>query len=155
MPFGGAGPLHAAALAERLGISRVLCPRASGVLSAVGLAAAPPRRDVARTLLIEVGERSEELLEQARSELLEQALAELGESPARVRLRHELRYRGQSFELPVQEERIPPRRNRDSSRPRCGGLRRRTSGPLRIPRMMMRRSSWSICASRSGRHRRS
>src|SRR5205085_5135528 len=52
MPFGGAGPLHAAALAGRLGISRVLCPRASGVLSALGLAAAAPRRDVARTLLL-------------------------------------------------------------------------------------------------------
>ncbi len=107
MPFGGAGPLHAAALAEGLGISRILCPRASGVLSAVGLAAAPPRRDVARTLMIELGEGSEGRLEEARSELLGQALAELGEPPARVRMRHELRYRGQSFELPVEEERRP------------------------------------------------
>ena len=40
MPFGGAGPLHAAALAQELGIARVLCPRASGVLCALGLAAA-------------------------------------------------------------------------------------------------------------------
>ena len=43
MPFGGAGPLHAAALAEQLGISRVLCPRASGVLSR----ARPRRRGAA------------------------------------------------------------------------------------------------------------
>ncbi|MGH2865327.1 MAG: hydantoinase/oxoprolinase family protein, partial [Solirubrobacteraceae bacterium] len=38
MPFGGAGPLHAASLARQLGISRVLCPRACGVLCALGLA---------------------------------------------------------------------------------------------------------------------
>ena len=52
LPFGGAGPLHAAALAEQLGISRLLCPRASGVLSALGLAAAAPRRDHARSVLL-------------------------------------------------------------------------------------------------------
>ena len=34
MPFGGAGSMHAAALADELGIERILCPRASGVLSA-------------------------------------------------------------------------------------------------------------------------
>ena len=55
MPFGGAGPLHAVALARALGISRVLCPRASGVLSALGLAAAAPRRDVARTVMLDRG----------------------------------------------------------------------------------------------------
>jgi N-methylhydantoinase A len=43
--FGGAGPLHACALAEELGVERVLVPRASGVLSALGLAVADLRRD--------------------------------------------------------------------------------------------------------------
>ena len=52
MPFGGAGPLHAAALARELGIERILCPRASGVLCALGLAAAAPRRDVSRTVML-------------------------------------------------------------------------------------------------------
>ena len=52
MPFGGAGPLHAAALARELGIRAVLCPRASGVLCALGLAAAAPRRDAARTVML-------------------------------------------------------------------------------------------------------
>ena len=51
LAFGGAGPLHAAALAEELGIDRILCPLASGVLSAVGLAAAAPRRDASRTVM--------------------------------------------------------------------------------------------------------
>jgi N-methylhydantoinase A len=52
MPFGGAGPSHACAMARELGIRRVLCPRASGVLSALGLAAAAPRHDVSRTVML-------------------------------------------------------------------------------------------------------
>jgi N-methylhydantoinase A len=105
MPFGGAGGLHAAALADGLGISRVLFPRASGVLSALGLAAAAPRRDAARTVMLTGAELDGPALEQARGELLAEASAELGEEPRRARVRHELRYRGQSFELPVDEER--------------------------------------------------
>ena len=52
MPFGGAGPMHAAALADELGMDRILCPRASGVLSALGLIASDRRRDTARTVLL-------------------------------------------------------------------------------------------------------
>ena len=52
MPFGGAGPMHAAALAAELGIDRILCPRASGVLSALGLIASERRRDTARTVML-------------------------------------------------------------------------------------------------------
>ena len=52
MPFGGAGPMHAAALADELGMSRLLCPRASGVLSALGLIASDRRRDTARTVML-------------------------------------------------------------------------------------------------------
>jgi N-methylhydantoinase A len=110
MPFGGAGPLHAAALARALGISRVLCPRASGVLCALGLAAAAPRRDVARTVMLG-GPRGRPLstqhLSDERESLIAQAGAALSIAPARVRVRHELRYRGQSFELSVEEELAP------------------------------------------------
>ena len=52
MPFGGAGPMHAAAIAAELGIERILCPRASGVLSALGLLASERRRDTARTVML-------------------------------------------------------------------------------------------------------
>ncbi|HVA19056.1 MAG TPA: hydantoinase/oxoprolinase family protein [Solirubrobacteraceae bacterium] len=104
MPFGGAGPLHATALAEQLGITRVLCPRTSGVLCALGLAAAAPRRDVARTVMLRGDQLSSERLLELRAELLQQASTALACAPARVRVRHELRYRGQSFELPVEEE---------------------------------------------------
>jgi N-methylhydantoinase A len=104
MPFGGAGPLHAAALAEELGIERILCPRASGVLSALGLAAAAPRRDVSRTLMLGGESLAAERLQRERRALVEEACAALAMPAERVRMRHELRYRGQSFELAVDEE---------------------------------------------------
>ncbi len=104
MPFGGAGPLHAAALARELGISRVLCPRACGVLCALGLAAAAPRRDVARTVLLRASSLTVERLSSEREALIAEASAALESTPSRVRVRHELRYRGQSFELSVEEE---------------------------------------------------
>ncbi|MGK2928372.1 MAG: hydantoinase/oxoprolinase family protein [Acidimicrobiales bacterium] len=47
--FGGAGPLHACALADAMGMATVVVPARAGVLSAVGLLAAPPRREVVRS----------------------------------------------------------------------------------------------------------
>jgi len=107
MAFGGAGPLHAAALARELGIARVLCPRASGVLCALGLAAAAPRRDAARTVMLTGASLSAQRLSHARDTLIAEAVGALARAPVRVRVRHELRYRGQSFELPVDEELAP------------------------------------------------
>jgi N-methylhydantoinase A len=110
MAFGGAGPLHAAALARQLGITRVLCPRASGVLCALGLAAAAPRRDAARTVMLggsHDGSLSPQRLSDARDALIAEASAALSMPPSRVRVRYELRYHGQSFELPVDEEPAP------------------------------------------------
>src|SRR4051794_31332392 len=92
LAFGGAGGLHAAAIADELGIERVLCPRASGVLSALGLAVAERRADARRTVL--GGEPPTE-------ELAAEARAALGDDDAEVRVAHDLRYRGQSFELTV------------------------------------------------------
>jgi N-methylhydantoinase A len=111
MAFGGAGPLHAAALARALGISRVLCPRASGVLCALGLAAAAPRRDVARTVMLGVAggaPLSAARLSAERDALIAEVREALSGPVSRIRVRHELRYRGQSFELSVDEE-IDPR----------------------------------------------
>jgi N-methylhydantoinase A len=107
MPFGGAGPLHAVALARELGVSRVLCPRASGVLCALGLAAAAPRRDAARTVMLDGASLSPERLARERATLITEARAGLASDVHRVRVRHELRYRGQSFELAVDEELEP------------------------------------------------
>ncbi len=48
---GGAGPVHAIEVAQKLGISKVIVPPSAGVASAGGLLVAPPRMDFARSLL--------------------------------------------------------------------------------------------------------
>jgi N-methylhydantoinase A len=117
MPFGGAGPLHACGLAQELGIARILCPRASGVLCALGLAAGAPRRDVSRTVMLRGETFTKDRTARARGELLERAGAALGtgsdpeagrEPHPRSRTTYELRYRGQSFELDVESDSVEP-----------------------------------------------
>jgi len=104
MPFGGAGPLHAASMAAELGIGRVLCPRACGVLSALGLAAAAPRRDAARTVMLSGAAFTDERVKRELEALIERAAGELEVPASRVGVRYELRYEGQSFELTVADE---------------------------------------------------
>jgi N-methylhydantoinase A len=77
--FGGAGPLHACALAEELDMTTVLVPAAAGVLSALGLAACDERRDHVHSVV--------------------RPLADAGELPGEGEA--DLRYQGQSFELAV------------------------------------------------------
>jgi N-methylhydantoinase A len=77
--FGGAGPLHACALAEALGTNTVLVPEAAGVLSALGLAVSDERRD------------------HVRSEV--RRLPDVKDLPSEGEA--DLRYLGQSFELTV------------------------------------------------------
>jgi N-methylhydantoinase A/oxoprolinase/acetone carboxylase beta subunit len=91
LAFGGAGPLHAAAMAEELGMKRILVPRASGVLSALGLAAADRRRDHARTVFLHGDDLNAEAL-----------AVEDGDAA------YDVRYRGQSFELTVRDVEADP-----------------------------------------------
>ena len=97
--FGGAGPLHACALAEELGMRTVLVPEASGVLSALGLAIADLRRDYVHPLLAPWADVDRGTLAEAFRELEARAAAEL-QGPVLER-RADLRYRGQAFELTV------------------------------------------------------
>jgi N-methylhydantoinase A len=99
LPFGGAGPMHAAALAKELEISRIVCPRASGVLSALGLVAAGRRRDTARTVLL-TGDQIDAERIAAEVARLSDPLRE-GLKDAQLEVVYELRYKGQAFELPV------------------------------------------------------
>ncbi len=97
--FGGAGGLHAAALAEALEIDCVLCPRSSGVLCALGLAIAAPRIDVARTVMLRGDELSERRLNAEQDALMERALRLFTASSPSLQITAEMRYVGQSFEL--------------------------------------------------------
>jgi len=112
LPFGGAGPMHAAAIAAELGIERILCPRAGGVLSALGLCASDRRRDTTRTVMLSGDELNAERVAAEVDELASRLGGREGDAsslqfPAydagncRLDLAYEMRYAGQAFELPV------------------------------------------------------
>jgi N-methylhydantoinase A len=107
LAFGGAGPLHATQIADELGMARVLCAQAAGVLSALGLVVSPWRRDAQRSVLLHGDALSAPRVGEAVRELGAQARAGLGDQQAPLRAVYELRYRGQSFELAVQGELEP------------------------------------------------
>src|SRR2546425_4608615 len=103
--FGGAGPMHALALAEATGIPSVLVPRHPGNFSALGLLASDIKHDDVRTRVGPLREQAkllaglfEEMAGAARRQLEAEGFA-----PEQQRLRRslDLRYRGQAFELNV------------------------------------------------------
>jgi N-methylhydantoinase A len=99
--FGGAGPLHAAGIAEELGMRRVVAPLAAGVLSALGLVLSERRRDVLRSVLLSGDELTREAVGAAVRSLGEEGRRDLDEPEAELRATYDLRYAGQAFELPV------------------------------------------------------
>jgi N-methylhydantoinase A len=105
-PFGGAGPLHAAAVAEDLGMRTVIVPPLPGNFSALGLLAADVRRDFVRTRVSATARTPVEDVRSALGELVGEGEAELaaaGFAPGRRRFEAtlDMRYAGQSFELAV------------------------------------------------------
>ena len=104
LAFGGAGPMHAAAIARELGMARILCPPTSGVLAALGLVVGERRRDVQRSLLLSGERLSGEAVAAAFADLAGRARAALGDENAVLRATYELRYRGQAFELPIDRD---------------------------------------------------
>jgi N-methylhydantoinase A len=107
LAFGGAGPLHAAQIADELEIDTILCPRASGVLAALGLVVSPRRRDVQRSVFIRGERLSREAVAAIVAELGDQARDALGDRRGQLRAVYELRYRGQAFELAISESTAP------------------------------------------------
>jgi len=100
LPFGGAGPMHAADLAAEMGMTGMICPRAGGVLSALGLLASARRRDTARTVMMRPSDFKAAAVAAAVSELRAGLLG--GMDADTETISYELRYQGQSFELPVE-----------------------------------------------------
>lgn len=100
--FGGAGPMHAAALAETLGVETVRVPRANGVLSALGLLAAPLRQDRSQTVRAHLEAVDPADVESEYETLIGSALEEIGSHEnVETNRQADLRYRGQSHELTV------------------------------------------------------
>ncbi|MDP9480868.1 MAG: hydantoinase/oxoprolinase family protein, partial [Actinomycetota bacterium] len=102
LAFGGAGGMHACTLAEELGMSTVLVPRAGGVLSALGLAISDLRRDYVRPYLADLADVKAAEMKGVFEEMEGLAARDL-QGPQYTR-RADLRYQGQSFELTVEAE---------------------------------------------------
>jgi N-methylhydantoinase A len=107
--FGGGGPVHAARLAQELGIRQVVIPPIPGGFSALGLVSSDIRRDSARTFYTLLTEARPEAIT-AACEAMEvagrEALARAGVPPERREFARlaDLRYRRQAYELTVPME---------------------------------------------------
>jgi N-methylhydantoinase A len=104
--FGGAGPLHAAALADELGIAEVICPPIPGAFSALGLVGTDLKRDYVHTLYVNTATADPAALEAAFVELEHTGAAMLDRAkvpPVQRRFERtvDARYARQSYELSV------------------------------------------------------
>ena len=104
-PFGGAGPLHAARVAEDLGVTRIVVPPSAGVISAYGLIASDftqfsslTRRVIADDTAADV---MREAFAQMRTEAVERARSMRLDGELVLELFADMRFVGQAFEVPV------------------------------------------------------
>jgi N-methylhydantoinase A len=107
--YGGAGPLHAGALARQAGMSRVIVPVHSGAFSALGCLVSPVRYDAVQTYrarLLDADPRAIEARLSALEAQCRRPLADEGDAALRVRLGRslDLRYTGQNYEITVPYE---------------------------------------------------
>lgn len=118
--FGGAGPVHAAALAKALGIPRVIVPYASGVFSAYGIMVSDVQLDYGRTKILRargveleaeefITETMEDFTAEAKRELTEQ---DIDFEDAMLFPSMDMRYVGQSYEINVGFKGLEDARNR-------------------------------------------
>ncbi len=98
--FGGAGPLHACGVADAVGIDTVLVPARAGVLSAVGVLAAPMVVEGVRSVPAGLGD-DQDSVATIIDAMREQARSYSNHEHATVEVRLDVRYSGQSHELPV------------------------------------------------------
>jgi N-methylhydantoinase A len=104
--FGGAAPLHAARLAGKLGIRRVMIPAGAGVGSAFGFLAAPVAYEVARSRYLKLDESFDPalvnaLFAQMRAEAEVVVRAAAPDAAWRETRTADMRYRGQGHEIAV------------------------------------------------------
>ena len=110
--FGGSAPLHAARLADKLGIDQIVVPRGAGVGSAIGFLRAPVAFEVARSLYQQLesvdGTAVAALLAEMRAEAAAFVETAAGRPPDQVSYTAFMRYRGQSHEIMVPLPDAPP-----------------------------------------------
>ncbi|MBV8827346.1 MAG: hydantoinase/oxoprolinase family protein, partial [Hyphomicrobiales bacterium] len=104
--FGGAGPLHCAALAGELGIGEIICPPIPGAFSALGLVGSDLKRDYVRTIYVTTADADPAALETAFASLEQEGAAMLARANVPAARRQfersvDARYARQSYELAV------------------------------------------------------
>jgi len=97
--FGGGGPLHGCALADLLGMRRILVPPHAGVLSALGLAIAPERREAATSVMRPAAGMTRGDVARLHGALAVRARGAM--RSARIAAHARVRYAGQGYELDV------------------------------------------------------
>ena len=105
--YGGAGPLHATAIAREIGIHRVIIPRAPGHFSAFGMLFSDLRYDFVRTWFVDLRSASFDTLDAIFNDLEEQgrtAIANTAVAPTQVEKRRsmDMRYVGQEHVVTVE-----------------------------------------------------
>lgn len=105
--FGGSGPAHAARIARKLRLPRVIFPRASGVMSALGMLVSPLAFEIARTRRFALADLDAGIFESVLSELAESASvflkqASVDPSDIEFMFRLDMRYMGQGYEIEVE-----------------------------------------------------
>ena len=104
--FGGAGPLHALALAREIFVPRVIIPKLPGNFSALGMLMASWRQDFVRTLVGRIGTLDQSVVTQVFDELSRHGTEEaqrdgIAEADAEFRFFADLRYVGQEHALQI------------------------------------------------------
>jgi N-methylhydantoinase A len=106
LAFGGAGPMHAVAVARELGIRTVLIPPSPGVLCAIGTMGSDVRTDVVKSVILPATADSLPVFRETVDGLAAQAQRWLEaqgftSAQARIEVVLDMRYKGQSYELQV------------------------------------------------------
>ncbi len=99
--LGGAGPMHGPAIADELGIDRVIVPRYPGITAAIGLLLADIRHDLARGFVRVVGPALAADLDRVMAAVERDARTLLDGARGRLQWYLDVRYRGQAYELTV------------------------------------------------------
>ena len=103
-PFGGAAGLHACAVADELGIDRIIFPSDASTLSARGMLFADLRHDLSRSELLIANDDSLARLGELVTELSDEARALLhrdgiSDEKQQIEIAFDMRYRGQAYEI--------------------------------------------------------
>src|ERR1700754_901013 len=154
--FGGAAPLHAARVAEKIGVSRVIVPSNAGVGSAVGFLAAPIAYELVRSRHVRLDDFDTKAVSDLLQEMVTEAraLVEPGAAGAPVRERRAafMRYVGQGHEITVE---LP---NRPLTSADLAGLRQKFEADYSamferpIPGAAIEVLSWSVLATTDARN---